>query len=444
MKAPYERWMMAEGFLGEVFVTLTGGAFLTGLALVLGAGPISLALLSSLPFLAQVGQLAAPWLEHRLGSRRRFVVPATALARALWLVPAGLAAAGAAGALPVTLAVLAVLGLGLLGMVAANGWTAWVADLVPPAERARVFGRRAWAVAFATLLTAPAGALLLDHLRRQGEEGTAFGLLGTLAALCGVLAARMLQRVPDVAPPPRAPETLLATARRLGGERDFRRVVGLFSLWHVAIGLPAPFWTLYMLDRLEMSFFLITLHTVIVLAVRLMVNGAWSRVIERVGSRRVLIANGFAIAVIPLIWSVPEPGQLWPIYVEAVLSGVVWTGFNQAAFIQPMAALAPADRSRGLAVFNVCTGAALFGASLAGGAVLRALGTDLQSSFMVLFVASSLLRAATALWALRLTEPGLSLRGFFVAFVGTGILRRPSAGRIWMPVDASEDDRRPE
>ena len=76
MRAPYERWLLTEGFLGEVFVTLTGGVFLTGLALLLGAGPVALALLSALPFLGQVGQLAAPPLERRLGSRRRFVVPA--------------------------------------------------------------------------------------------------------------------------------------------------------------------------------------------------------------------------------------------------------------------------------------------------------------------------------------------------------------------------------
>ncbi|MCB9535445.1 MAG: MFS transporter [Myxococcales bacterium] len=439
MRAPYERWLLTEGFLGEVFVTLTGGVFLTGLALLLGAGPVALALLSALPFLGQVGQLAAPPLERRLGSRRRFVVPAMIGARALWLVPTALAVVGLSGGATVTTATLVMLGIGLLGMVAINGWTAWVADLVPVAERARVFGRRAWAVALGTLITAPAGALLLDFLRKRGQEPLAFGVLGAVAVLAGVGGALTLRRVPDQ--PPHAPprETPLAAARRLGAQPDFRRVLGLFTAWNIAIGLPAPFWALYMLDRLEMSFFLVTLHTVVVLLVRLPVNAAWSRVIERVGSRRVLIACGSSVALIPLIWLVPTPDLVWPLYLEAVFSGVIWTGFNQAAFIQPMAALDPPDRSFGLALFGVCTGAALFAAALAGGALLETMGAAEPSSFYVLFVTSSILRATTAVFALRLTEPGITMRAFFVSFVGNGVLRRP-AGRVFVPVEVPPDE----
>lgn len=438
MSARWHRWLMAEGFLGEVFVTLSSGAFLTGIALALGAGAVSLALLSALPFLAQVGQLVAPALERRLGGRRRFVVPAMAAARVLWLVPVGLAAAGLTGGLAVGLATGAMVAIGLLGMVAANGWTAWVADLVPPADRARLFGRRAWAVAVATLLAAPAGAVLLDHLSRAGRAPVAFGALGAVAAVCGVAGSLALARLPDAPPPPAAPETLRATARRLIAVPRFRRVLGLFGLWNVAVGLAAPFWTLYMLEQLRMSFFEVTLHTVIVLLVRLVVNGSWSRVIERTGSRRVLIACGFGVALVPLFWALPAPGRYWPIWCEAAFSGIVWTGFNQAAFIQPIAALPPADRSRGLAFFNVCTGAALFAAALIGGALLARLGAGARSSFMVLFFATAALRAATALLALRLTEPGRSVRAFFVSFVGDGILRRPSAVRILVPVEVRD------
>ncbi len=444
MAAPYERWLMAEGFLGEVFVTLTGGAFLTGLALALGAGPMSLALLAALPFLAQIGQLGAPILEQRLRSRRAFVVPAMAGARALWLVPAGLAATGFRDGPALGASMAAMFTIGLLGMVATNGFTSWMADLSPPADRARLFGRRAWAVAFAMLLTAPAGALLLDHFKRQGDTRLALGVLGLVAVAAGIGAARALARVPDVAPPPPTGESLLGTTRRLLDQKRFRNVFGFFLAWNVAIGLPSPFWTLYMLEQLHMSFFLVTVHTMLVLTVRLTCNAAWSRIIERVGSRRVLIFCGLAIAGIPLIWALPRPDRLWPIFVEATWSGIVWTGFNQAAFIQPMATLDPADRSRGLALLNVGTGAVLFAAALVGGAVLRALGPEARSSFFVLFIASAALRAGTALMALRLTEPGMSLRGFFVAFMGHGVLRRASGGRVWIPVEVSTEKRQGE
>jgi predicted MFS family arabinose efflux permease len=435
MGAPYERWIMAEGFLGEVFVTLTGGVFLTGLALQLGAGPVQLALLAALPFLAQAGQLWAPRLERRLASRRAFVVPAVAFARALWLVPGLLAALGARDGAALAAAMAAMFAMGFLVMVGANGWTAWMADLVPPSERARIFGRRAWAVACGTLVTAPAGALLLDHLPKR----VAFGTLGLVAATAGIAASRALRRVPDAVPHPYDGETLPATACRLWKQPRFRAVLGLFTLWNVAIGVPSPFWTLYMLEELHMSFFQVTVYTCWVLVVRLLCNGHWSRVIDHIGSRRVLIGCGFAIAIVPLIWILPAPGRLWPFFCEATLSGIAWTGFNQAAFIQPMSALDPPDRSRGLALLNVATGAALFGAALFGGGLLGHLGARDHGSFMVLFLISSALRAGTALLALRLTEPGMTLRGFFVGFVGHGVLRRPSAGRMWIPVEVHDE-----
>lgn len=318
------RLVRLEGFLGEVFTSLTGSAFLTGLALWLGAGPLALGLLVALPFMAQVAQLLAPILERRLQSRRRFVVPAFVLGRLLWLVPAGLAAAGWRGNDALLLAMAALFAMALIGMVGVNGWTSWMADLVPAGQRARLFG-----------------------------------------------------------------------------------------------------------TRLRMNFLLIGLHASVVLATRMLMTRWWSRAIDRVGSVRVLIGSSFGAAIVPLLWMWPTADRLWPIWVEAVISGVFWTGFNQAAFLQPLAVLAPAERSHGLALSDICTGAALFVASLLGGVVLHGFGTEIvagqtlldATGFYVLFALSTLIRLFVAMLALRLTEPDVALHRFLFDFMGRGILR---------------------
>jgi len=418
----------AEGFLSEIFVTLTGGAFLTGLAVALGAGPVALALLAALPFLAQVGQLGAPILEQRLGGRRGFVVGLLTLARLLWLAPVALLLAGMRGEWAVSVAVGAVFVQALFGMVAQNGWLAWVADLVPQAQQVTLFGHRAWAVALATLVASPIGAVLLDAGRETGEEGPVLaGLLG-VGIVAGVAGALTLRRLPDAAPAARDRAAGVAVWRRLLQGREFRRVLVLFGAWYGAIGVSAPFWTLYMLNHLGWSFKLAILHTCIVLVIRLTCNGAWVRAIERVGSRKVLIATGFMLASNPVWWLVATRESSWPLWIEAVVSGVAWTGFNQAAFIQPMATLAPEDRSRGLGMFHVVTGAILFAASMLGGVFLNA-ADEAGWAFLAVFGASAVLRVVTAITTLRLTEPGVSVRGFFVDFVGSGVLRRP-AGRL--------------
>jgi predicted MFS family arabinose efflux permease len=425
--------LMAEGFLGEVFVSLTGGIFLTGAALELGAGPVGLSALATLPLMTQVFQLASPSVQRWVGSRRRAVVGAFVVARLLWLVPVVLLLLRLSGPGAVGLAAVAIMAMGAISMVGANAWMTWVADLVPSEARARVFGRRAWAVALATLLAAPAGAVLVDQMRERGQANLALAALGIVAVVAGVLAPVAMARLPSEPLPPLTP--MRATVRRLAKRKSFRRLIGLFALWSAAVGLPSPFWTLYMLEHLDMSFFLIITHTVVVLSVRLLTNRLWIPVIERQGSVRVLIGCGAAIAFIPLLWLIPRAGMIWPLYVEAVVSGLVWTGFNQAALIQPLAVLAVEDRSRGLALFNVATGSAHFVAALLGGLILELVGVSGEAGFYALFVTSALLRAGTAALSLRITEPGMSFSGFAFQFVGNGILRRSSITRPWLPGD---------
>src|SRR4051794_28892318 len=80
--------ILAEGFFSEIFGALTGGAFLTGLARCLGAGPLALACIMALPVLGQLAQCVAPRLQRTLGSYRKGVVQCAVISRCLWLIPA--------------------------------------------------------------------------------------------------------------------------------------------------------------------------------------------------------------------------------------------------------------------------------------------------------------------------------------------------------------------
>ncbi|MCC6749195.1 MAG: hypothetical protein IT371_16150 [Deltaproteobacteria bacterium] len=434
------RLLMAEGFLGEIFVSLSGGVFLTGLALNLGAGPMTLALLVVLPFVAQLGALLAHPVEQRLGSRRGYVVPAISAARVLWAVPVVFATFGQRGAGPLVATMAALFLMAMVVMMGVNGWTSWMAEIIPPHARARLFARRSWAVGLSTLLSVQGGALFLDHFKRVGRERLALAVMGGVAILAGVSVALVLRRFPDAAPHPGPAEGLVAAARRLLRRKRYRRVFAFLVAWSFAVGVPSPFWNLYMLSQLKMTFFLTSIHTSIVLVVRLLVNGPWSRVIDRVGSQRVLLACALGISLTPFIWASTKEGRIWPVWIEACYSGVLWTGFNQAAFIQPIAVLSAADRGRGLAVLNLGTGVSTFAAGLLGGLVTRLLGVHRRATFVTLFVSSSVLRAITGLFALRLGEPGVSVRAFLVNFIGYGFLRRNAVGRQWILVDEPEEE----
>src|SRR5215210_7682179 len=68
------RLSIVEGALSNIHVTVCAGAFLTGFALMLGAGDFELGLIAALPFLGQLFQFIGAYLEERLGERRRMTV----------------------------------------------------------------------------------------------------------------------------------------------------------------------------------------------------------------------------------------------------------------------------------------------------------------------------------------------------------------------------------
>src|SRR6266508_4261331 len=65
---------IVEGSLSNIHVTVCAGAFLTGFALMLGAGDFEVDLIAELPFLGHQFQCVGAYLEERLVERRRSTV----------------------------------------------------------------------------------------------------------------------------------------------------------------------------------------------------------------------------------------------------------------------------------------------------------------------------------------------------------------------------------
>lgn len=74
-----------DGIFANIFATLTGGLFLTGLALYLHMNEFLIGLLSAFPFLATVFQLPASYFLEKKGNRKSVAKQAALAARSLWL-----------------------------------------------------------------------------------------------------------------------------------------------------------------------------------------------------------------------------------------------------------------------------------------------------------------------------------------------------------------------
>lgn len=329
---------------------LTTGAVLTGFLILLGASPSDFAWAEAIRVLAQGAPLLiAPWLTG--GVKRRAIATLT-LGRALWLPALALPWFLSGG--QVVVVFLAIYALNrMLDAVGQATWLTWMSSLVPAGMRGRYFARRNAVQLLSGLCAGLAAAWLLDHAGRTRET---FGALLVGAVLLGIASALLMgaqperaqeeRRVTDQEPPP--PERrrgigfwthVLMAGVAGGGVVDeahtsrlrFAKFLAFFTLWGLGNGISQPFWAPYELQRLQVSFGLLAVISAAGSLMGAFALPLWGRVADRVGDRRVLAATILWGSFHPLLWIFMRPDRLWPLWIDAISSGIVWNGFELVA-----------------------------------------------------------------------------------------------------------------
>lgn len=411
---------MLEGGVSETWNAFATGAVLTAWALHLGADPSAIAALQGLSTGAQVLHGPAGFVTEWVGRKRLAIVAMTA-ARLAWAPMAALPlldlTSSEATALLVAIAAVSA----VLQVLGQNAWGAWMGDVVPATLRGRFFGARSVFVTGGAALASLACALVLES-----ELSRAITLPAIAALLCatglvsaGLLAQQMdpLARAPRARPDPRAYAEALRDPRA--------RVLFFYQLaWGAAVAPGAAFFSLHVLGSLHAGFFLLAAHAIAIALTRVLTARLWGRVVDRWGARPVLALCSLGISMMPALWVLTAPDRLWPLAIDAVLSGLWWGGHGVASFDLPLT-IAPAPRrSYYLALFAMASGIGFAGATMIAGVGADWLAANAGGDLRPMFVASAILRASCALVAARVHEPEASSLRSLIGGLRRGALAR--------------------
>src|SRR3954453_19000945 len=247
------RLSIVEGSLSNIHVTVCAGAFLTGFALLLGAGDFELGLIAALPFLGQLFQFVGAYLEERLGERRPITVISCAVSRSLWALLAALPFLTGLGTarLRFFLLILAV-SQALIG-ITANAWTSWMSDLVPPRQRGRYFGTRNTICSITAMASSWLAGRALDYYRGTSAAPVGYALIFGVATICAIAGVLVLRYQPE--PPMRRSQrvsvrTLLSAPLR---HARFRAMSLSAAGWAMVTGIAAPFFNAHGIQNLHLS-----------------------------------------------------------------------------------------------------------------------------------------------------------------------------------------------
>jgi len=367
-----------------------GETYFPAFALLLGASPFQVGLLTTVPILAgSAFQLLVPLAARRLGNKRWVV--GSAVLQGLTFLPVAAMATRPPEAYLWLLALVCLYWVLQLGTNPA--WNAWMGRLVPPRIRSRYFGRRNGAIQF-SLTTAMVVGGFAVHAAEAGRAGAAAGFAAAFlcAAACRFGSAWFLARQHE--PPgaaalePSGWSTVLGDFRREPHGRLIALVVLLMGSVHVA----AAYFTPFMLDELHLSYAQFTILNATIMIARVFASPYWGEIAHRFGNRRALQVATALVSPLSGLWVVS--GNFFYLLGLQLVAGFAWAGLELTIILNFFDYTTDRNRAEVLAVYNLLNGLAIVAGSLAGGTVLRRVGS---AGYPYIFLASSALRALTFL-----------------------------------------------
>ncbi|MFH0793624.1 MAG: hypothetical protein V2A74_06280, partial [bacterium] len=244
-----------EGSFATVHIVLTGGKFLTGYALALGATAFHIGVLNAIPFFFQGVQLVSAYLTNRLGRRKPLTLITSLMAREFWIVMIVLTFLPGLSATQKIYIFLAVYFLACIsGILTANAWILWMGDLIPTAIRGRYLARRNLILVLVALLVDQVGSQFFEWTKQRGDPWLGHRVILSVAVVCAAVAGWFLWRQHEPkwhrteAPPP------VQFLREVWANANFKRVLKFFAVWNFGVGLSAAFFSVHMLTVLNMSY----------------------------------------------------------------------------------------------------------------------------------------------------------------------------------------------
>lgn len=370
-----------EGSLAMVMSTLLGGIFLTGFALELGASRLQIGIMAAIPTLSQAAQfLGVPFL-NRTGRSKQMCMIATWMGRLMWfpilIVPACLSDWSGEAQAWCVIALLAIASCS--GSIGGLAWLDWIKRLIPEERRVAFMARRNLYNSGLSLAMTLIAAVVIAcwHTSTTGSAeatnttGSTGGFLTVfaIAMVCGIIGVWLLGKIPsaDCAEPLGAvkPSVMLEPIK----SSNFRSLLMGYAVWQFATQMAAPFYAVYMLQKLAVPFWAVTALTTAGSLLALSLNGAWARLKIRFGVRPVVLLATLGDVFLPIAWLFIHPQTYW-----LILPVHLFAMFNPPLVMGPQNMLLKIAPNRNtasyMALFNLANGGigalgAIFGGWLA-------------------------------------------------------------------------------
>ncbi|GHU67342.1 MFS transporter [Clostridia bacterium] len=348
--------IIISGAFGTVNGNITGGAAWTGFLRAIGANAAALGLFAAIPVAASSIQILISYVIERTGKRKEWLLSVGIAGRCLWaliglipfIIPMSLPQ------LRITMAMVFVALVAGSNAVISVSFYSLVTDLVPIRTRGRYFGVRQVFCLVAGILTGLLISMLLD--RMDGYAGYTIALI--IAGVFGGadIALFALCDWPKMHLPEGKRDGLGKMLLTVAKNKRFRKITLIMLYWGFAVNICAPFYNVYMLEVIGMTYTQITLiNQVLPNVITVFIISWWGRRMDTHGNKPVMQFTGLFTMIYPLLWLFTGPNVFWILIITNIASGLLSTAFDLGAQNMYLNAAPDVNRSMYISVYFAAT-----------------------------------------------------------------------------------------
>ena len=355
---------------------LIGGTFITAFALLAGANNFEIGLLAALSPVSQLLQLPAVSLVNKLGRRKLVTVTSSLLSRG-FLLPVALLPF----VLPLnwTLWPIMFCLLAYYSMAAISGcsFNSWIRDLVPERLMGRFFSiRTAFAIGTGAIVSLIASGAVdaWNWVSTDDMHYLGYCVMFLVAIVFGFISVYTILIMPEPRIHRRRSESFWKMIQNPLRDKQFRPALIFLGAWTLAINIPGPFYTVYMLQRLDMPLFLVIGVGLFGQFANVLSLPTWGRLADRFGNRAVMVVAAQIFTLSLILWPMTTMPNAWwgtwPLLIAInLLMGAGGAGMSLCMNNMALA-LSPKNRATEyMATSELSMGVAGFFGPLIGGAL---------------------------------------------------------------------------
>ncbi|HWQ95823.1 MAG TPA: MFS transporter [Candidatus Methylomirabilis sp.] len=297
--------VIMDGLTTHAMATLTGGVFLVAFALKLGASNLTIGILAAIPPLGQLIQIPAIYIVEKYRNRRDICIVSTAASRSFWLLIALIPFLYFIK-IPLALLIIALALNSAFSSIGGCSWNSWMRDLVPVNQMGSFFGKRMVYASIVGILFSIVAGIFIDYWKQlyPDRELYAYSYIFIAGFLAGMFGLYFLSKTPE----PR----MVVLKEKVNFYRlllqpfkdpNFKNLIFFLSSWNFAVNLAAPFFTVYMLKRLNLDMSTIIILMVLNQVVSIAFLNLWGKYSDRFSNKSILSINGPLFIVCILAWT---------------------------------------------------------------------------------------------------------------------------------------------